>query len=301
MRALILGSGPLSIADTVPASRAARSPFLPSFILTALQQASQLAPSLGPILVAPRRVLDGAIARTIEADGMVRFFGPGDPIDPDCDTIACAAVALAGEGLDCRALMATLPRFRRPDGFYASYVSGDGLQYTWIDPDGSKIAGIDRTVQANILFAQACLGQPSTALAAFLARDLGQSDPWAGSRDYPYPSAYPYCALRALGAAGHRLAVADLQRISDGGLTRAATHGPLTLAHMLSLLCHPDAQLEMADAVAQALLLQQSQDGGWAAEPFCVGGFRSEALSTAEALLALCRYAHRRKHAPAQP
>lgn len=294
LNAEIRNRRPLSLASPrIEPHRAERSPFIPSFILTAAIQISRLAPDLAPALDGAKRILAARLAAAIEAGGMIRFFGPGDRIDPDCDTIACVAAALVLEGTLRSSQNDVLGPFRESNGLYASYVSASGARYTWIEDGGKTVRGIDRTVQANLLFYRAICSCKDSPLLNFLLQDLTWKNPLNGSRDYPYPLAYPYCAARALGMTGLPVPRNALHQIS--AWLEEGTKGldDLSLALGLSLLSLPGMRKTTAKAYATALLKRQQPSGGWEAASFFVGEFRSQALTTAESLLALLRYRHR--------
>lgn len=222
-----------------------------------------------------------------------RFFGHGFAIDPDVDTTACCAVAVAAEG-DASAYLRAVEAFRGPEGLFASYVDARGHRYSWILPGGAVREGYDRVVNANVARLLGIAGLEPRRLWQYLELELRQANFTEGSPDYPNGLSFAYMASRAAWASGRRLSAFSALRVASflDACCRELDAAQSPLSAVLAILCdlYLGRRLDSAVSLLRRLREAQASDGGWAAEPFCVGGFRSRALTTALALEAILRH-----------
>jgi hypothetical protein len=237
-----------------------------------------------------RRGLRRFLATHEEADGSWRFYGRASGLDADAASTACAGAALLVTRSPARCVQA-LARFRQPGGRYATFVARDGLGYAWIAPDGRRVPGADRVVNAHVLRFLTLAGVTDPELAAWLRGDTEPSALDQGSPEHPDPLAFIHAVARAW-AAGAWPDAGDLaRRLVSWLLARQEASGgfggPLSTAlgvQALVDLGHDGPALERA---ARALLEQASTAGEWEYEPYLAQGHGSSAFTTAFALGAL--------------
>jgi len=255
-----------------------------------------------PTVTAVRRRVRAFLLWQQEPAGWWRLFGRGSGMDPDVNTTACAALALA-ESYGARGVA----RWQRQVDAVLSFRSGDGRFYTfqkpgrggygWVDDAGRAVVGFDRVVNVAVLGCLATLdGRDSPAARGLRRRLLDEAagtDLGTGTVLYPNPLAF----LHGLCRVWARCELADRAALADAvlpALLRAQGPdgdfgGPLSTAMGASALLELDHRGPERDLARQAVLRGLHPRGGWPYEDVAVRGFGSPAWTTALSMAFLAR------------
>jgi hypothetical protein len=227
-----------------------------------------------------------------EDDGTWHFLGRGSRMDSDIDSTACAAGVVLDRS-NRSSLLAAIERFCDEDGLYPTYVNGKGVRYSWILADGSVVFGHDRVVHANVARFLSRAGVKCPRVWDFLQREVLDTSLAVGSPDYPNPLTFFFMLSRAY-SDDHEPCDAVANRIVrclEAWFRVAPSLTDAPLSHTMAAIAWlrfrgaPDQLRRTLEELRSA----QSNDGGWASEPFFVGGYASRALSTALAASILIR------------
>ena len=278
-----------SEADVVPGAlpegrSAAHNVFISTFVHDALEPFIQ---SNAPERERANQVRQGILRFLLdhqEANATWRFLGRGSRMDADADTTSCAAAAVLNR-FNRLQLLAGLERFKDRFGLYPSYVDEKGTRYSWILSSGSVVTGHDRVVQANVARFLECAGKSCQPVWDLLEREVTETSLVTGSPDYPSPVTFLFMVARAC-EAGRRTADPLSAKVKAALRDWLSAPPPVTEAPF----SHAIAALSWLKLGGDAALVQgtsaqlasaQLADGGWPAESFFVGGYRSRALTTA--------------------
>jgi hypothetical protein len=251
-----------------------------------------------------RRAGAARLVAAREPGGVWRFWPAGHPrhdsIPPDLEDTACAALALAGAGVDPE----VDPRL------FATLRGGDGRFRTWIVSDGSPFADADHPFWRDTEARPDDVDAGANAQAVALLAARGVDDSWRGAAawllgvargggeeaaDKWYRSApfVRYLMSRAADAASAlapaRAAIAAAIQAVPATAGGSAPELAVTLTTAIS--CGVDAPV--VAALAARLLALQEEDGGYPRAPVWYGGpkrsvdWGSRELSTIFALEAI--------------
>jgi hypothetical protein len=253
-------------------------------------------------VVAVRRRVRAFLLWQQEPAGWWRLFGRGSGMDPDVNTTACAALALA-ESYGSR----SPDRWQRQIDMVLSFRSGSGLFYTfqkpgrggygWLDDSGRAVVGFDRVVNVAVLGCLAALGQRDTAAARRLVDrlldEMAAADLGRGTVLYPNPLAFLYASSRVWARfelpGRSRLAEAVLPALLHAQGPAGDFGGPLSTAMGATALLELDYTGQRRDRARQAVLRGLRPQGGWRYEDVAVGGYGSPAWTTALSMAFLAR------------
>jgi hypothetical protein len=291
-----------------------RSPFISTFVYDALGYFDPFSPFgdiqtremipyplrswFGAAIGNVRRGIRRFVAWQQEPGAVWRFFGSGSGIDPDSDTTSCAASLLLESPPynlrdDWRKHFDALTRFRSAEGIYFSYVTRDQRGYSWMDSQGRPIIGFDRVVNANVLRYLAFIDGQVEPLIAYLEQEVQGGEFRQGSPDYPNPLCFFYMVARAWRQARlpglQALASEMVPRIVELQTEAGDFGGPLSTALAASALIDLEYEGPALGRARSAILRLSHASGGWDHEPFFVGGFGSNAWTTALSMSVLAR------------
>lgn len=280
-----------SEADVAPSALpAGRTPgynlFISTFVYDALER---FIFSDDPERLRAKQVQEGILRflrEQQEVNGTWRFLGRGSHMDSDADTTSCVAAVVLDKSNRAE-LVAGLKRFKDDLGLYPSYVNDQGKRYSWILSSGLTVSGYDRVVQANVARFLGKVGESCRPIWEFLEREITGTSLANGSPDYPSPITFLFMTARAYG---------DDRRIDSLALkirsalrewfssAPSVTEAPLSHAIAAFSWLRLRGDITAVKDNINRLVLAQRADGGWPAETFFVGGYRSRALTTAVAV-----------------
>jgi hypothetical protein len=162
------------------------------------------------------------------------------------------------------------------------------------------VTGHDRVVHANVARFLTAAGVECESAWSLLTREANNESLHSGSPDYPNPLTFIFMLTRAAFDVGKQLDARVACRLMQWletwlRSTRDIAAAPLSYALAVLAWLNLGGSATDVQAAVRALVRAQHVDGGWSAEAFFAGGYRSRSLTTALVIEALIR-----AHLPSQ-